>query len=119
MSEGEFFTGFVRLVSRPTGEWIAPPELRPRIVADAEAKGSNLTDVVNAILAKRYGVAYQVGGRTTAASPDGKELNLRMPMNLKRAVARVATENDRSLQDEIRLALADHYGLAMPAVAAA
>lgn len=117
MSDTEFFTGFVRLVSRPTGEWIAPPELRSKIVADADAAESNLTDVVNAILAKRYRVAYEPSGRKTAASPDAKELNLRMPMDLKRAIARVATENDRSLQDEIRLALADHYGLAMPVAA--
>lgn len=119
MAAEEFFTGFVRLVSRPSGEWVAPPELRPRIVADAEADGSNLTDVVNAILAKKYRVDYEPSGRKTAASPDGKELNLRMPMTLKTAVHHAAIENGHTLQDEIRIALSDHYGLQMPVPAAA
>jgi hypothetical protein len=109
-----YFQAFVRLRSRPGGERLAPEELRPRLVADAEARGSNLTDVANEILAARYRVPFEPTGRKTAASPDGEELNLRIPWDLKTAIGAEANVHGRSLQREILAALCDHYGLALP-----
>lgn len=113
----DHFQAFVRLRSHTTGEWLVPEELRPKLVADAEAAGSNLTEVVLQILAARYRVAYEPNGRRTAPSKNGEELNLRLPWPLKTAIGASANENGTTLQDEIRASLSAHYGLQMPAAA--
>lgn len=111
---GDHFTAFVRLRSHPSGEWIAPPDLRPLIVAEAEGAGSNVTDVVVGILAAKYRVPFEPSGRKTAASPDGEELNLRLPWPLKTAIGAAANVNGHSLQRQILADLSEHYGLELP-----
>lgn len=115
MSEDtEHFQTFVRLQSRPTGEWLVDPKLRPKLVAFAEEQESNLTDVVIAILGRRYGVAVAPNGRRTAPDKDAVELNLRLPMPLYQAIAQAAVTHPRSVPDEIRAALCDECGLPVP-----
>jgi hypothetical protein len=111
MSEDGFFQAFVRLRSHSTGEWLVPPELRPKLVADAEAKGSNLTEVVLGILAAHYKVPFEPAGRKTKPSRNGEELNLRLPMRLYRAIAMSAARYPRTVQREILATLCTHYGL--------
>jgi hypothetical protein len=106
------FQAFVRLRSHTTGDWIAPKELRPLIVKDAD--GGNLTEVVVKILADVFKIPFEPNGRKTAPSKNAEELNLRLPWDLKTAIGARANENGRSLQREIIAVLCDHYGLALP-----
>lgn len=113
MSEPDHFQTFVRLRSQTTGEWFVPPELRPRLVADAEEHDSNLTELVIVILAKRFKVPFEATGRKTAPSKNGEELNLRLPMALYKAIA-VAAAGQHSVQREILAALCANYSLTLP-----
>lgn len=110
-----YFQAFVRLRSRSTGEWLVPPELREKLAADARERGSNLTEVVVSILARRYNVACDPTVRGTAPSPTAEHLNLRLPMELYRELelARIASGR-RSYQLEFLAALCAHYGLRLP-----
>lgn len=111
----EYVQRFVRLQSHTTGEWLAHPDLRGKLVADAEAQGSNLTEVVIAILAGVHKVPFEPNGRRTAPADSGKELNLRLPGRLDRAIGVAAARNGKSLPDEIRAELCGHYALEVPA----
>lgn len=102
---------FVRLRSHTTGRWFVDPELRPKLVADAEAQDSNLTEVAVKILCDRFGVPYEANGRKTAPRGSGDELNLRIPTALYRILS--ATYGAK-YQDGIRQALCQHYGLEVP-----
>lgn len=113
--EPDHFQTFVRLRSHTTGEWFVPPELRPRLVADAEAQDTNLTELVIQILAKRFKVPFEATGRKTAPSKNGEELNLRLPMALYKAIAVSAAAHPHSVQREILGALCANYSLALPA----
>lgn len=117
MSSAEFFQAFVRLRSHTTGEWLAPEALRSKLVADAEAQESNLTDVVIQILADTYRVPCEASGRRTKPNANGEELNLRLPMPLYQAIAAAAATHPRSVQREILDALCKHYGLELGAPA--
>ncbi|MFL5313063.1 MAG: hypothetical protein ACJ79H_21735 [Myxococcales bacterium] len=107
---------FVRLRSGSSGELLVPAELRQRLAEDAKDRGTNLTEVVVSILAKRYGVECEVDQRDTKPSKSGDWLNLRLPLPLYQALelARIGSGR-RSYQDELRGALCVHYGLRMPA----
>lgn len=104
---------YVRLQST-TGAWLVDPELRPRLVADATAQRTNLTDVAGAILAARYGVPYEPGGRKTDPMAAHAVLNMRLPRPLVAKLRRAAERSGRSDMDEVRHALSEHYGLRMP-----
>jgi hypothetical protein len=114
---GDFVQRFVRLRSHTTSQWLAAPELRPRLVEAAEEQGSNLTEVVIGILATTYKVPFEPNGRRTAPADNGEELNLRLPVRLDRSIGIAAARNGRSVPDEIRAALCEHYGLRIPAAA--
>lgn len=114
--ESAHFQAFVRLRSHTTGEWLAPPELRSKLVADADASGTNLTEFVIATLAKRYRVPYEATGRRTAPTKDAAELNLRIPLVLKTAIGARANTNGVSLQRQIIEDLSAHYELVPPAL---
>lgn len=110
----DYFQAFVRL--RSSGEWLVPPELREKLAADARERGTNLTDVVISILSRRYAVPCEASVRETSPSTSAEHLNLRLPMDLYRALelARIGSGR-RSYQDELRAALCAHYGLRLPA----
>lgn len=113
---GGYKQAYVRLRSHTTGAWFVHPDLRPRLVADAEEQGSNLTEVALRILCDRYRVPYAVNGRRTSPKPADEILNVRLPMALYRAIK---SSNDVPYQDAIRADLCAHYGLEMPSAAAA
>lgn len=102
---------FVRLRST-TGEWFVHEDLRRRLVADAEAQETNLTEVALGILAERHRIKYvPTGRRTTPRTDDVEFLNLGVPEKLARAIRTAAARADVNWIDQIRYDLQDHYGL--------
>lgn len=105
---------FIRLTShgtRTTGEPLAPPELRPMLVADVEAQGLNLKDVILTILAAKYRVPFEAKGRKTSPTAADSPVNLHIPMRLFQRVNAQAGANSRSVQKQIIADLCAHYGL--------
>lgn len=108
---------FVRLTSKTTGEPIAHPELRPRMLEDVGGIAPNLTEVAIVILATEYGVEFTAAGRKAQQRDDATMLNLRLPVELFNALdaaaARVRQTGNPgwNVQDEIRRTLSSHYGL--------
>lgn len=119
MAQNGYHQTFIRLRSHTTHEWLTSPKLRPCLVADAAKTGTNLTEVVLEILAKRYKVPYEPSGRKTKPAKNGEELNLRLPHELRTAIGAEANVEGHSLQRQILADLCDHYKLAMPARSAA
>lgn len=115
MSTVEHVSRCIRLRSRKDGAWSAPPELKPRLVEDAIAHGSNMNQVMCEILAGHYRVAHAPAGQPRRASPNGYELELRMPAALDRTVAANAGGNGRTVPGEVIAVLSAHYGLEVPA----
>lgn len=108
----EYKTAMVRLRSQGPGqEWIVPAELRPKLVADAEEKGTNMTDVALAILATRFKIPYEANGRKSTPKADDDLMILRLPWNLFQVISATATSRRWSYVDEIRSTLCAHYGL--------
>ena len=106
---------FIRLRSRSSGAWLVHPELKARLVADARAAETNMTEVATTILAAEYGIACTPGGYRRHPSPDGTQLNLRLPAELYRMIRLAAIAHDRRYPAEIVAVLHDHYGLEPPA----
>lgn len=100
-----------------------PQPLKERLIADAEAQGTNMNDVAVRILADRYGVKIDAPpSRKASADPDRLFLMLRPPPELRRAIHIAAASRDRSRAQEALAALLEHYGLegvAQPSSAAA
>lgn len=120
MTNPDYHQAYIRLQSKTTSEWFVHPDLRHRLVADAEAQGSNLSEVAIKILADKYGVAYVSNGRRTAPKEDPVILNLRLPRPLYAAIARAALPTyGPKYQDAIRADLCAHYGLSVSAAVAA
>lgn len=116
VADSDFTQTFVRLRSPSTGEWMAHPDLREKLAEDAREQGTNLTAVVVAILARRYGINCDLSVRETTPSSSPEWLNLRLPKNLRTALELARISNgQRSYQDELRGALCAHYGLRIPA----
>lgn len=114
--EGKSIDLFIRIRST-TGAHIAPPELREKLVEDALGQGTNLTEVVVAILARRFKVPYEPHGRKTDPVASQDVLNLRIPQDLRQKldVAGAMAKPKRSAQKEALATLCQHYGLRMPA----
>ncbi len=115
MTEPDFQQVCVRL-RRTDGELLAPVELRGRLVADAKAAGTNLTEVAIEILSKQYGVKFVPAGRRTDPSENQSVLNLRLPRDLYVAVAMAAARSypKRSTPEEIIRTLCSYYALRVP-----
>lgn len=107
---------FLRLRSRSTGRWLVHPQLKEKLVADAAAADTNMTDVAVGILAGKYDVALERNGRRAVASASTSELVLNLPPALatKIELASIRRFGRARLTDEILLALHGHYGLALP-----
>lgn len=104
---------FLRL-QRSDGAWVAPPELKAKLVEAAEADASNMTEIVTQILCKHYGLRFIPSGRRSTASPDGPVINVSLPLDVRQAVKLNAVTNGRSDALEIFAVLAKHFGLRMP-----
>lgn len=104
---------FLRL-QRSDGAWVAPPELKAKLVEAAEEDGSNMTEIVNRILCKHYKLKFIPSGRRSSASPDGPVINISLPLDVRQAVKLSAVTHGRSDALEIFTVLAKHFGLTMP-----
>lgn len=99
----------------PPHEWFVDPDLRPRMVADADAKGTNLTDLALQILCDHFKVEYAPIARKSSPNEDKRVLNFGVPRELSRAVNYAAAATDMKRMDVVRQVLSDHYGLSIPA----
>lgn len=93
------------------GRPLAPPELRPALVADAREQGSNLKDVILRILSDRHSMRYEATGRRTAPAETG-DINVKMPSGLYAQVSYAAALADRTVPRQIIATLCEHYGIA-------
>lgn len=93
---------------------LVAPELRARLVRDAADQGISLGDLVNSILAARYGVPYETTPKRTEPGTDVLHLRFQMPRNLHRKIESRA-RRPQSVNDAVRAALSEHYGLPLPA----
>lgn len=108
----DYHQAYVRLRSQATGEWLAHPDLRAKLVEDAAARGSNITEVAAEILAARFKIAYTPAGRRAGTPrPDADILNMRIPTNIWNALVRSRIKTGRPEMDLLRDALAEHYKL--------
>lgn len=90
-----------------------PPEIASCVYADARSGGRSITDVVCAILARRYGVAYEPSGYPYVDPSGTSQWNLRIPADLMAAIDAHARSVDGGTKTGVVLmALADHYALA-------
>jgi hypothetical protein len=112
MTTDEYVQRFVRLRSATTREWYCDPELRPRLVADAKARDTNLTEMAIEILSKRLGYTYAPNGRRTEPGASEEILNLRVPVGLDDLIAGAFPRLSRP-KAIIRI-LSTHYGLGLP-----
>lgn len=96
----------------PERGWLVHPELRSRMIADAEEKKTNLGDLAVQILCRRFGVQYVPNGRRSTPRPDSNQFNFRMPPDLERVIGSVYP--GKAMADGIRLNLCAHYGLRVP-----
>lgn len=104
----------MRLRSKSTGAWLVHPDLRSRLVEEAEAEDTSLADLVLRILCKHFNVPYESKLTRQRKSPpkaDSDVLLFGMPPALVRAVSLAYPV--RKL-DGIRYVLCAHYGLRVP-----
>lgn len=108
---------FIRLRSKSTGEWLVHPDLRDKLIEEAEHEGTNMTDQIIQILADRYRVSYEPGGRKTNPGDDNGVINLgdAIPEKLEMAIKRAAVRHKTGTWiDQIRRDLCEHFDLPMP-----
>lgn len=110
----------LRTRSTVNDEWLAPPDLRPRLVALADTRASNMTDVVIEILSQHYGVEYDLTGRRSLPGPDPGVITLRLPVSLHRAAARAAGSAypQISIPQEVTRVLCERLEIPLHAAAA-
>lgn len=103
----------IRLRSTKDGAWFVHPELRSRLVADATAAESNLTDLVNGILAGRLNARFEPTGVAREQETDDADvLSIRLAMPV---YAKLAARYGAKYVDGIRHELCGHYELDVPA----
>lgn len=101
----------MRLKSK-TGGWLVHPDLRDRMIQEAEAEGTNLTDLAVRILSSYFGVPYEPTQRKSTPEDEKEILNFGVHPDLKSAIVRAYPQ--AKWTDTIRVVLCGHYGLAMP-----
>lgn len=103
---------WVRLRSKtPPYQWFVHPDLLGRMVADAEERGTNLTDLALQILCSHFKVPYTPVLRRSKPTADKDVLNFGAPAALTRALA---ATYPRKEMDGVRRILCAHYGLGIP-----
>lgn len=106
----------IPLRSRSNREWLVHPLLREKMVADARARDTSLSDLAIRILSDHFSVEYTMPDSTRSSSAGGssEQLMIRnMPPELKRAISFAHPMGEHN--DGIRSALCAHYRLEMPA----
>lgn len=103
---------WVRLRSKtPPYTWFVSPDLLPRMVADADERGTNLTDLSLTILCGHFQVPYTPTLRKSKPTAEKDVLNFGAPPALMRALA---AAYPRKEMDGVRRVLSAHYGLPIP-----
>ncbi len=102
---------FVRLRSKTTGAWLAHPDLRPRLVAEAAEKNTNLNDLILTILSAHFNVPHEPSTKSSSPKEDNDVLLFGLPPALARAVA-LSYPNHK--MDGIRYVLCAYFGLRVP-----
>lgn len=93
------------------------PDVKRKLVADANASGSSINDLVVGILARKFGVEFTGTGRRSPGAelrPGAGALVLRMPPELYDeidAAVRLQPRGSRSKVAVVDAALREHYGL--------
>lgn len=98
----------------PQRGWLVHPDLRTRMIEEAQEKGTNLGDLAVQILSKHFNIPHTVNGSSRRTTPreDAEQFNFRMPASLERVLG--ATYPGKELADGIRYVLCAHYGLRVP-----
>lgn len=103
---------YVRLRSRTTGQPLTSTELRPRLVADARDRGTNVTAVIVEILAAHYRMNVKpISAKATNAAEDVSEFPVFLPVALAQKI-RSSLKLGETMQRRITGILCAHYGLA-------
>lgn len=90
--------------------WVrVSPELKDALVADANLRNSNMTDVATEILARHYGVPWEPCSGRRAQIGESTEILLKMPTALARKIDEVAWRGKRPKSDVVREILSKHY----------
>ncbi len=87
-----------------------PSELKQALAREVTVRQSSLNDVAVTILASRFAVPFSPSGRRGAPPQGEGDILLRMPAELKRMLARRASERHRTTNDLILETLADGLG---------
>lgn len=97
----------------PQAGWKVHPDLRSRMIQEADEKDTNLGDLANQIIALHFGIPYEPRARRSSpADGDKHQLNFTMPSDLERVMGSVYP--GRKMADGIRYILCQHYGLRVP-----
>lgn len=84
------------------------------MVADAETRGTNLTDLAKQILCNYFNVPYTPNLRKSSPRVEQDILNFGVPPELDRVIRTQAALAGRDPLDLARLVLCAHYGLKVP-----
>lgn len=88
-----------------------PPRLKGKIVRRVEKAGTNMNDVVVAILAERYEVEFQPTGVKRLAIGHSAQALLTMPFKLKSLIAEDAHEQRDSMQNIVLRILCEEFAV--------
>ncbi len=85
-----------------------PPAIKRAVVREVARRGSNLNDVAVALLAERFGVAFEPSGRRRKAIPGAAgAVVLRVPPELHRELKAAARRRKLNVNDLVLLTLSD------------
>ncbi len=96
------------------GDWLAPPELRARLLDDVKERESNMTEVITGILAAHYKVPFESSSRGTTPRDDVFKFTVHLPMPVYRALLIDKARSSAPQQsDQARVVdiLCGHYGI--------
>ncbi len=83
-----------------------PPAIKRAVVREVARRGSNLNDVVVAVLADRFGIPFEPSGRRRKAIPGAAgAVVLRMPPELRRELKDAARRRRLNVNDLVLLTL--------------
>lgn len=88
-----------------------PPDLREKLVADAEARNVSINEAAVAPLAEHFGVEREPSGRGFRGESGSSQLLLAVPDELRTAVRLMAARKGATIRGIVIDVLSDHYGL--------
>src|SRR5687767_5029831 len=92
-----------------------PTRLKRRLVREVARRGRTLNDVAVALVAERYGVAFEPSGHRSGASPgESPSVLLRVPVALRERLRAVADEQATSVNAIVVRALTEGLAIENP-----